>query len=295
MRPLDTLAALVVIIIWGVNIAVIKICVAEFPPIFIVGLRFLVLAALLIWWVKPPWKQIRLIGSLSFVFGGLHFGGIFFGLREVEVSTVAIFTLLNTPFAVLFARILLKERFGMQKACGMTIAFIGAYILLGGPATVTSYLHLTVVFMAVVAWGLGNTIVKMIGPINIFALNAWMGLFAAVQLLLASLVLETGQLVALQSASMTAWLAFSYTVLLASLVGYGLWYYLIGKYDVIKIVPFTLLVPIVGVLAGVLMMGEVLTFEKVVGGIVALIGVSIIQLRWNRSLKPTTCPTEPTA
>lgn len=176
----------------------------------------------------------------------------------------------------------------------MGIAFVGMLILLGEPTTTASPLHLAVVFMAVVAWGLGNTIIKLIGPVNSFALNAWMGLFASVQLLLVSSVLETGQLAALQDASMAAWGSLLYTVLMASIAGYGLWYYLVGKYDVTKVVPFTLLVPIVGVLAGVFMMGEALTFEKIAGGLVTLSGVAIIQLRWRRPVKPTTYPVEPT-
>ena len=295
MKSLDTLAAIAVVIIWGVNIAAIKIGVAEFPPIFLAGFRFLIVAALLIWWVRPPWKQLRMIGLLSFAFGGLHFGGIFYGLGGVDVSIVAIFNLLSVPFAVLFARIILNDRFGWRKLCGMGIAFVGMLILLGEPATTTSPLHLTVVFMAVVAWGLGNTIIKLIGPVNVFALSAWMGLFASIQLLLISAVFETGQLVALQNASLAAWGSLLYTVLMASITGYGLWYYLVGKYDVTKVVPFTLLVPIVGVLAGVFIMGEVLTFEKIVGGLVTLCGVAIIQLRWQRPVQPTSFPVEPTA
>jgi O-acetylserine/cysteine efflux transporter len=292
---LDTLAAIAVVIIWGVNIAVIKIGVAEFPPIFLAGFRFLLVAALLIWWVRPPWKQLRMIGLLSFAFGGLHFGGIFYGLGGVDVSIVAIFNLLSVPFAVLFARLILNDRFGWRKICGMGIAFVGMLILLGEPATTASPLHLVVVFMAVVAWGFGNTIIKLIGSVNVFALSAWMGLFASIQLLLTSAVLETGQLAALQNSSMAAWGSLLYTVFMASITGYGLWYYLVGKYDVSKVVPFTLLIPIVGVLAGVLIMGEVLTFEKIVGGLVTLCGVAIIQLRWQRPVKPANFPVEPTA
>ncbi len=295
MSLLDSLAAILVAIIWGVNIAVVKMGVAEFPPIFLAGLRFLLVSLLLIWWGRPPWKQMRMIGILSFAFGGMHFGGIFYGLGGVDVSIVAIFNLLSVPFAVLFARLLLNDRFGWKKTCGMGIAFVGMIILLGEPATTASPLHLAVVFMAIIAWGLGNTIIKMIGPMNIFTLSAWMGLFASAQLLLVSAILETGQLAALQGASATAWSALIYTVLMASIAGYGLWYYLVGKYDVTKVVPFTLLVPVVGVLAGVFMMDEVLTFKKIAGGLVTLSGVTIIQLRWRRPIKPSSFPVEPTA
>ncbi len=295
MSLIDILAAVAVAVIWGVNISFIKISVAEFPPIFLTGLRFLMVALLLIWWVRPPWKQMRMIGLISFAFGGVHFGSIFYGLRGVDVSIVAIFSMLGVPFSVLFARLLLNERFGWRKSCGMAIAFAGVLILLGEPAATASPLHMAVLFMAVVAWGLGNNLVKMLGPVNNFALNAWMGLFASVQLLLASWLLEAGQLNALQNASAQAWLGLVYVVLMATVTGYGLWYYLVGKYDVGRVVPFTLLVPVAGVLTGVLMMGDDLSLSKVVGGAVTLAGVAIIQLRWRRSLKATALPTGPTA
>lgn len=279
MSFLDTLSALTVALIWGLNVAVIKLGVAEFPPIFMTGLRFLIVAILLIWWVRPPWKQMRLIGLLSVITGGVHFGGVFFGLKGVDVSIAAILILLGVPFSVLFARILLKERFSLKKICGMAVAFAGMLILLGEPETTSSPLHLTVFIVAIIAWGAGNTLIKMIGPVNIFALNAWLSLFASVQLFLVSMLLETGQLAALQSSSLTAWGALGYVVLMASIVGYGLWYYLIGKYDVNKVVPFNLLVPVVGVLSGVFLMGDELTLVQGIGGIISLIGVAIIQLR----------------
>ncbi|MCW9049868.1 MAG: DMT family transporter, partial [Deltaproteobacteria bacterium] len=131
MRLLDVFAAISVAVIWGINVSVVKTCVAEFPPIFITGVRFFIVAMLLIWWVRPPWEQMRMIGLLSFVFGGIHFGGIFFGLKGVDVSIVSVMVLMGVPFSVIFARVLLKEHFGWRKTCGMAIAFIGVLVLFG--------------------------------------------------------------------------------------------------------------------------------------------------------------------
>ncbi len=293
MSLLDILAATIVALIWGVNVAVVKTCVAEFPPIFLTGFRFLIVAMLLIWWVPPPWRQMRMIGILSFVFGSLHFGGVFFGLRGVDASIASILILLGVPFSVLFARVLLKERFGWKKSAGMLIAFSGVIILFGEPSTAASPLHLTVFFLAIVAWGLGNTVIKLVGPVNNFALNAWMGLFASVQLITVSFLAESGQLEAVSTASIQGWSALGYIVLMASIVGYGLWYYLVGKYDVTRVVPFTFLVPIAGVMGGVFILGEHLTVEKVLGGLVILAGVALIQLPWPWRRQDKPLPVEP--
>lgn len=293
MRILDILAAIGVAVIWGLNVSIVKICVAEFPPIFITGLRFFIVAMLLIWWVPPPWRQMRMIGVLSFVFGSLHFGGVFFGLRGVDASIASILILLGVPFSVLFARVLLKERFGWKKSAGMLIAFSGVIILFGEPSTAASPLHLTVFFLAIVAWGLGNTVIKLVGPVNNFALSSWMGLFASVQLITVSFLAENGQLEAVRTASIQGWSALGYIVVMASIVGYGLWYYLVGKYDVTRVVPFTFLVPIAGVMGGVFILGERLTAEKVLGGLVILAGVALIQLPWPWRRQDKPLPVEP--
>lgn len=295
MKMWDVLGVILVALIWGFNVTVVKICVAEFPPIFATASRFLIVSLLLIWWVPVPRQQLRLILLLSLVFGSLHFGGIFYGLRGVDVSIVSILVLLGVPFSVLFARILLKERFGWRKICGMLISFVGVIILFGEPMTLSSPTHLTVLLVAIVAWGLSNVIIKKIGVINVFALNAWMGLFASGQLLVLSLLLEDGQLLALQNASARAWWALAYIVIGATLIAYGLWYHLVAKHDVTRVVPFTLLVPVVGVFGGVTIMGEELTLLKVVGGCVVLIGVAIIQLRWRVRGKPSKLVASPYA
>ena len=82
---------------------------------------------------------------------------------------------------------------------------------------------------------------------------------------------------------------------MGTITGYGLWYYLVGKHGVGRVVPFTLLVPVVGVLTGVVLLGDHLSPAKVIGGLVTLGGVAIIQLRWRRTLKLATLPTEPTS
>ncbi len=220
-------------------------------------------------------------GFSSFVFWWVCIlGGIFLGIRGVDVSIVSILVLMGVPFSVLFARILLKEHFSWKKICGTGIAFVGVVVLFGEPATTSSPKHLIVLIIAIAAWGLANTIIKKIGPINSFSLNAWMGLFSSVQLIFISLLIEEGQFAALQNASIKAWGSLVYIILMATIVGYGLWYYLVGKYDVTSIVPFTLLVPVIGVMGGILMMGEELTLAKVTGGIIVLTGAAIIQLRW---------------
>jgi O-acetylserine/cysteine efflux transporter len=73
-----------------------------------------------------------------------------------------------------------------------------------------------------------------------------------------------------------------YTAWLASLVGYGIWNTLLDRYRASAVVPFTMLVPVVGMTAAWLALDEVPNTAEVGGGLLLLLGVAITSglLRW---------------
>jgi O-acetylserine/cysteine efflux transporter len=64
-----------------------------------------------------------------------------------------------------------------------------------------------------------------------------------------------------------------------TIVSYGFWYPLVRKYPMSFLMPFTLLVPVIGVLAGVAILGDDLTWQMILGGIATLAGIAVIALR----------------
>ncbi len=283
MRSLDILAALTVVVIWGLNFVVVKIGVAQFPPLFMTALRFAFVAVLLIWLYPPPVGRIVPIAVLAFSFGGFHFGALFSGLVKVDAAVAAIVIQLAVPFSALFAWLFLGDALGWRRGAGMAVAFAGVVVLAGEPATASSLVHAGLILVAAVAWGLGNVQIKRIGRINVFQLNAWMALFAAPQLFVASAVLEDGQMASLAAADWRGWAAVAYTVVAASVTAYGLWYYLVDKYPVSRVIPYTLLAPVIGVAAGVTLLGEALTWYKVLGGLLTIAGVAVVELAGSRT------------
>jgi O-acetylserine/cysteine efflux transporter len=269
---------LLIAMIWGFNFAVAKIGLAQLPPIMMMALRWGLVGMLLAPFVKPPrgrWRQVFLV---SFTLGFVHFALMFTGLKNLDAATAAIAIQLQVPFAALLAAVFFNDKLGWRRALGMAIAFIGVAIVAGEPRLAGVTVPLALVIVAACVWSVANVQIKKMGDVDGMMLNAWVGVFAAPQLALASLLLEEGQGAALAAADWRAAMAVVYQAVVVVIVGYGAWFWMLRRYAVNQVMPFTLLVPGFGVLSGVLVLGETLTLPLVVGGLLTIIGVGVITI-----------------
>ena len=100
--------------------------------------------------------------------------------------------------------------------------------------------------------------------------------------------LEDGQWAALTGASWRGWTAVAFQAFVIVILSYGIWYGLLKRYSVALVIPYTLLVPIFGVLSGIVFLGEPATLSLAAGGVLTLIGVAIIVLRRPKLVDGTT-------
>lgn len=279
MTPRHLLLAVFVMMIWGFNFVVAKTGLTEFPPLFLMALRFGLVGLTLIWFVKPPGRQLGRILMLSVTLGSLHFSLMFTGLTRVDASVASIAIQLQVPFAAMLAAFVFKDRLGWRRAVGMALAFAGIVVIAGQPRVSADIGYLLLVIAASFVWAVANIQVKALGEINGWTLNAWISMFAAPQLLLISLLVEHGQWAALETATWRGWGSVGYMGIVVTMVGYGIWYRLIAGYPTNQTMPFTLLVPVFGVLSGMAVLGEPFTWQMVVGGLATVSGVGIIVRR----------------
>ncbi|MBT4888261.1 MAG: DMT family transporter [Rhodospirillales bacterium] len=282
----DYFLAALATVLFGVNYAVIKVAVGYVPPLFVTALRFVFVAAVLLWFFPMPkgmWKPVIVV---SVVQGLFHHGSMFIGMGGVDAAIGAIITQLGTPFAALFAWLLLGEKFGWYRTFGVVVAFVGVALLAGQPDIWEANYYVLLLVFCSLSWGYVNVYIKSIGPVNILQLTAWFSVFAAPQLFIASYVLEQGQVEALLASPYYIWGLLGYMGICATGLAYGIWYSLLARYDVAQIVPFALLTPVLGALSGIILLGEEMTLEKIVGGAIVLVGVAIIQLRAKRAVIP---------
>jgi O-acetylserine/cysteine efflux transporter len=280
MSAIQIVCAVAVPLLWGYQFVVIKVGVLEFPPLFFLSLRFLAIALLLISFVKRPARQqFSRIAAISVFLGGLNFGLFYVGLGLGSGSMSAIAYQLATPFTILLAWPLLAERPSLTTSTGVVIAFVGVVVLAAGPGLTANLLPLLLVVGAAFAFAMSNVLTKRYGPFDPLMLMGWSSLLTVPQVTLMSLLLEHGQLTSLVTADQHGWLALAYTIFIGGILGFGLWFWLIARCSMGRVAPFGLLLPVFAVISSVLFLGDHMTPKLIVGGLLAISGVAITQVR----------------
>ena len=281
LAPRDLGFLLLINLIWGFNLIASKVGVQHYPPMFFTALRFTLLSACLLPFLR--WHAGRMLPLLTAaaLSGGLQFALLFSGLRLTpHVGSVAIATQLGVPFTTLMSVLFLGEVIHWRRRLGIGLAFAGVALIALQADVFTYRAGLALVVASALASSLGLVAVKRLGEaIRPLELQAWFAVSGAPLLWLLSLWLETGQGAAVASAGARPWGALLYTVVASSLVAHTGFYWLISRYPVSAISPLTTLSPVCSVALGVLLLGDALTPRILVGGALTLAGVVIIARR----------------
>jgi len=283
MRLTHIALLLGVMTFWGLNFVAAKIGYRDFEPMFMLSIRFLIMGLVLVPFVQIPRGKMWHVAGLSFTLGSLHFGLMFTGITGVDAAVAAIAIQLQVPFAAILAAFLFKDYLGWRRLLGMAGAFIGIGLIAGEPRMESSLYHLGLIIVGSLVFATSNIQVKMMGDAPPLGVLGWSSLMAAPQLFVLSLIFENNHLHDFSNAGLYGWGAIAYMTVCVGLIGYGIWYSLMRHYEVNQIMPFTLLVPVVGVLAGVILLGEQLTWQMIIGSALTIAGVGIIILRRPRT------------
>ena len=133
MTPLDRLCALIVVLGWGVNFAVVKAGIHELPPLLLSSFRFAVVALFVVPFTRMPKGKMGLIALLALLFGAGHFGLLYVAMQKMDAASAAIAVQLAVPFSAAVAAVLYKERLGWRGAFGMLLSYCGVALLSGEP------------------------------------------------------------------------------------------------------------------------------------------------------------------
>ena len=288
MKPGDLLLALLANTAWAFNFIVGKAGVSHFQPFLFTGLRFAVLLLVLLPFLR--WLPGRMGGVLgiALVEGVIHFSLIFAGLEASgDIASVAIASQLYVPFSALLAVMFLDERLGRRRLLGMASAFGGVLVIGLDPLVFNHLDALLLITAGALAMAVATIQMRRLQGVGVLALQGWIALCATPALALLSLLFEDGQWAAVRSATPWEWATPVYSALAASLIGHGIVYLLLGRYPVGVVTPLLLLSPVLAVVFGVLLWGDVLTWKLILGGILTLAGIAIITVPAPRRVAPS--------
>ena len=273
----DILLAISVPLLWGIGFVVTKPGMEFFPPMLINGLRWGLSGLILVWWFPIPKKYLKNIFFISIIGCTIQYSLTFSGLNIIDASSAVLFVQCEVPFGVLIAYFFLKEKPRVKNLFGILIAFIGLVVLSGSPDLQGKYIGVMLVLGGAFTWALGQVFIKPISEkINGITLTAWVGVFAGPQLIFASHLIEGNVLKNILNANFETWLIVFYLALLMNSLGYSIWYYVLGKYPVNKVLPVMLLLPLTGVITAILFLGERPDIKVFIGGFIIILGVGLI-------------------
>lgn len=278
MKPSDILLALAAVIIWGFNFVVIKIGLQDLPPILFTALRFLFAALPLAFFVRRPAVPWTLLAGYGLFQFALQFTLLFSGMKlGLPAGLASLVIQLQAFFTIGLAVLLLGERPRAAQVAGALIALSGMALVASNLQAQATLVGFALVVTAGFSWALANIVTKKIGKTNPMALVVWGSLLAAPPLLLASLATE-GYGAWQAALAHAGWITVG-AVLFQSypntILGFGIWSLLMRKYPTATIAPFTLLVPVTGMLSAAVVLGEPLQWWKLAAGMLVLTGLAL--------------------
>ncbi len=290
-------------IIWGCNWPVLKMGVAEIAPLTfrVVTLPFAALGMLLV--ARASGDSIRIprawwgrIAVLAFFNIAGWNGFVLFGVQQLPAGRSAILAYTMPIWSTLIAMYVLNEPLNRRKIVGLALGMLGMVVLLGDDirhirSTPTGAI---LILVAAFLWAIGTVLLrKWKPPIAQNTMSGWMMLVGWTPLVIAAPFFETHPWSYLGHLSGTAWFAILYNIFLAGTLAHWAWFTLARTLPVAVSSLSSLPVPVVGVFAGMLFLGERPgTTEFVALGLVIS---SLFAVLWQPQSKkrPVTADAEP--
>jgi len=291
MKKSDLILGIIVMVVWGLNFSVIKLGVNEIDPLLLTALRFSLVALPAIFFVKKPdvpWLYLIAYG-LIFAIGvwGMATWSIEAGL---SAGMASVLLQMNVAFGLFLGFFLLKEPLPLNKIIGSALALSGLLLSLtvnDGSVTKTG---LMLILLAALSWSLASIIIKKAGTQQIFAFSLW-AMACAPTPLFVIVYLQSGIDVFIQlPAQVNSRVVFSvlFQAYPVTLLGYWIWNRLLVSYPLTTVAPLTLLVPIFGLLGGVLFYQEHIGLIKLIATLSVISGIFIGFINLNKfKHKPT--------
>lgn len=267
--------------IWGGMYVVSKIVLAQVQPMSLVWLRYMVaLVALAVavlatqqsW--RIHWRHLPLVALVGIIGYGVSIWAQFLGTKWATAQMGAMITSATPAFMVLFGRVLLAEHITARKAFSVGLASVGILLVVGVGGLNSSYkLGGVVLVVAALTWGLMSVLVKRIPP-EYSQLTVTM--YAVLTAAIVITPVAVPQLMRTPLEVLLApklWASIVYLGVVSTAGAFFLWNKGLQQMDASSGAVFFFFQPVVGIVLGWLVLGEVVGLTFWIGAVCILIGV----------------------
>ena len=281
LKPVHALLAILVAAIWGFSIVVIKVGVSTAPPLLLTGLRFLFAAFPAVFFVRRPTARWPYVAGYGLFIGIIQFGLLFIALKQGLPAGLASVVIQSQVFLTMgLAAVLFGERLKPIQLAGALLAISGIALIAWTRWTGAALGPLLLVLFAALLWSFGNMLSKRSGETNPLGFIVWASVVAPLPLFVLSALTEDHATI-LRTLTDPTWLSLGSVLFLAwpaTILGFGSWSWLLGRYPANQVSPFALLVPVFGLAGGIGLLGEEVQPLALAGSLLVLGGLVLTVL-----------------
>jgi O-acetylserine/cysteine efflux transporter len=277
MNARDTFLVVLTTLIWGFNFVVIKWGIQDVSAPMMTALRFALVAIPLVFFVRRPKMPLAIIATYGLLFGCGIWGLVNFAISLGTPAGQASLLLQSSAFMTVIAGILLfSEEMSGRKVVGILLALVGFILIAKGAFETNTVWGVGLVILAGLSWTICNVIIRAYKPADILSFIVWSSLFVPIPIFL-YLSLFTSELT--HGLNISGWRGITSILFQAGIttvLGYGIWTNMISKYGLAMVSPYSLLVPVSGLIFAWILFGETAEPIELIGSALVLIGLAVM-------------------
>lgn len=280
----DIILAVLVAIAWGGFFTSNKVSLDTIPPSMFGFFRFFSVFILTLPFFFKSFKYLFSITLMSVV----YFMDSIFVFEATSDSNslipIVIANQLVAPFTILIGAILFKEQISQRTLLGLFLVILGSVLVISYREIedVSNY-AISLCVIAALMFALYNILARKLSQMEPLTLLSQVSFAVALIFLITAYI--RGEYSSINNISKESIYALCYSIFIVSIFGNGVWFYLLKKYTLKEVAPYTMLIPVSGTVMSVLQFDETITISMISGILLVVLGLMFLQKNTTNSLE----------